>query len=93
MRGPLSTNDGESALGWALAHRGVLMRSQWDAADALRAGQLVPVLPDWHLPGADIFLVFQTRHNLASKTRVLVDFLLQRFGPQRRPVEAISGAW
>ena len=93
VRGPLSTNDGESALGWALEHRGILMRSQWDAADALRSGQLTPVLPDWQLPGADIFLVFQTRHNLASKTRVLVDFLLQRFGAQRQPGNADVGAW
>ncbi|MDB5893207.1 MAG: LysR family transcriptional regulator [Rhodoferax sp.] len=85
VRGALSSNDGESALGWALDGHGILMRSQWDAAELLRAGTLVPVLADWHLPGGDIYLVFQTRHHLSLKTRALVDFLLDAFAAHREP--------
>lgn len=84
VRGPLSTNDGETALGWALAGHGILMRSLWDAGAHVRAGALKVVLPDWSLPSADIYAVFPTRSHLSAKTRALVDFLGEWF--EERPV-------
>ncbi|WP_066332777.1 LysR substrate-binding domain-containing protein [Azohydromonas lata] len=84
VRGPLSTNDGETALGWALAGHGILMRSLWDAAAHVRAGALQVVLPEWSLPSADIYAVFPTRSHLSAKTRALVDFLVEWF--EERPV-------
>ncbi|MCZ2498097.1 LysR family transcriptional regulator [Xylophilus sp. Kf1] len=83
VRGPLSTNDGESATGWALAGHGILMRSQWEVAAQVAAGALVPVLPDWHLPAADVYAVFRTGRHLSPKTRVLVDHLLGWFAARR----------
>ena len=93
VRGALSSNDGESALAWALDGHGILMRSQWDAAELLRAGTLVPVLADWRPPDSDIYLVFQTKHNISAKTRALVDFLLAAFAPHRLPSEGAFGTW
>jgi LysR family transcriptional regulator, transcriptional activator for dmlA len=93
VRGPLSTNDGASALAWALEGRGIVMRSQWDAAEALRQGRLLPVLPEWSLPPADIWLVFPTRHHLAAKTRALVEFLVDVMAQRRSPGDAICGPW
>ncbi|TWG89314.1 DNA-binding transcriptional LysR family regulator [Cupriavidus gilardii J11] len=84
VRGRLSTNDGESALGWAREGHGILVRSEWDVAPLLRSGELRVVLPDWELPNADIYLVFPTRSHLSAKTRALVDFLLDRFARHRR---------
>ena len=83
VRGQMSTNDGECALTWALAGHGVIIRSEWDAAPYIRSGRLRMLLPDWELPNADIFVVFPTRSHLSAKTRVLVDFLLQRFATYR----------
>lgn len=83
VRGPLSSNDGETALAWALDGHGILMRSQWEVAAPLREGRLLPVLADWALPPADIYLVFPTRSHLSAKTRALVDFLLERFAARR----------
>lgn len=93
VRGPLSANDGESALGWALDGHGILMRSEWDAAPLVRTGRLRPVLADWSLPGADIHAVFPTRSHLSAKTRALVDFLVEWFQPQRAAAEAGEAAW
>lgn len=93
VRGPLSTNDGESALTWALDGHGILMRSHWDVADLMRTGKLVAVLPEWYLPSADVFLVFQTKHNLSAKTRALVDFLLETFANFRVKGDAALGPW
>lgn len=84
VRGPLSCNDGETALAWALDGHGVLMRSEWELAPLLREGRLRPVLADWALPPADIYVVFPTRSHLSAKTRALVDHLLAAFEPQRR---------
>lgn len=90
VRGPLAANDGECVLHWALDGHGVLMRSLWEAAPMLRAGRLVPVLPDWNLPPADIYAVFPTRSHLSAKTRSLVDFLGQVFEAHRGDAD---GGW
>lgn len=79
VRGPLSSNDGDCALSWALDGHGILMRSLWDAAPYLRSGRLRPVLVDWSLPPADIYLVFPTKANMSAKTRIFVDFMLRHF--------------
>lgn len=89
VRGALSSNDGETALTWALDGHGILMRSEWEIAPLLREGRLVPVLPDWQLPPADVYIVFPTRSHLSAKTRALVDYLLGVFEAQR----AEAGAW
>jgi DNA-binding transcriptional LysR family regulator len=81
VRGTLSTNDGETAVAWALEGCGIIMRSQWDAAPYLRSGRLVPVLAEWSLPGADIFAVYPERLNLSAKVSAFVDFLASRFAP------------
>ena len=89
VRGPLSSNDGEAALTWALDGHGILMRSEWEVAPLLREGRLLPVLPDWALPPADVYVVFPTRSHLSAKTRALVDFLMEVFEPHRQD----GGAW
>ena len=89
VRGPLSSNDGETALEWALDGHGILMRSEWEIAAPLREGRLQPVLADWSLPPADVYVVFPTRSHLSAKTRALVDFLMVYFENRR----AAGGAW
>lgn len=90
VRGPLASNDGECVLGWALDGHGILMRSLWEAAPMLRSGRLKPVLPEWQLPPADVYAVFPTRNHLSTKTRVLVDTLLEAFEAHRQDPD---GGW
>ncbi|GGC63113.1 LysR family transcriptional regulator [Undibacterium terreum] len=79
VRGSLSTNDGETALLWALAGFGILTRSEWDARAHLQAGDLKLVLEDWTLPDADIFAVYPERMNLSAKVSAFIDFLTDWF--------------
>lgn len=79
VRSALSSNDGYSALQWALAGHGIVMRSEWETAAHLRAGELREVLPDWATPPADIYALYPERLNLPAKTIAFVDFLSQRF--------------
>ncbi|VCU70020.1 HTH-type transcriptional regulator DmlR [Pigmentiphaga humi] len=79
VRGPLSANDGESALLWALEGHGIIMRSEWEVSAYLRSGRLVAVLEEWETPSADIFALYPERQNLSAKTTAFVDYLAQRF--------------
>jgi len=81
------------ALGWPLDGRAFLLRSPWDAAPCLRSGRLRPVLPDWSLPPADIYLVLPTRQHLSTKIRALVDDLMEGFRPRREDARGDYGSW
>jgi len=93
VRSRLSTNDGSTAIAWALEGRGVLLRSQWDIAEHVKAGLLIPVLPDWSLPSADIYAVFQTTNRMPAKVRAIVDFLVSAFEYRRRKYPDLLGGW
>jgi DNA-binding transcriptional LysR family regulator len=93
VRSNLSTNDGTSALGWALDAQGILVRSQWEIGKSLKQKKLIPVLTDWHLPSADVYLVFQSSKQMPAKLRVLVDFLLDEFKSHRSKTKEIYGTW
>jgi DNA-binding transcriptional LysR family regulator len=79
VSGALSSNDGESALQWALGGHGVLMRSEWDVIGHLRSNRLQVVLPEWSLPDADIFAVYPERMHLSAKVSAFIDFLDEWF--------------
>lgn len=78
-QGNLSTNDGETAVAWALDGHGILMRAEWDIERYLRSGRLVQVLPQWHTPDADIYVVYPQRHQMAMRVRAFVDYGTEAF--------------
>lgn len=90
VQGPLTSNDGESVIKWALEGRGIVVRSIWDAAQYIKSGHLKIIISDWALPGADIYAVFPTRNNLSAKTRAFVDFLLEEFTSLR---DTVNEGW
>ncbi|OZI33965.1 LysR family transcriptional regulator [Bordetella genomosp. 10] len=79
VRGNLTTNDGEIAVSWALDGHGIVMRAEWDIQRYLASGRLVPVLPNYATPEADIYAVYHPRHQMVSRVRSFVDFLGERF--------------
>lgn len=74
VRAPMTTNDGEIAVRWALDGHGILMRAEWDIDRYLRSGRLVQVLPQYETPDAAIYAVYPQRHNLAVRVRAFVEF-------------------
>jgi LysR family transcriptional activator of dmlA len=79
VTGPLSTNHGEVAVQWALAARGIVLRSMWDVRALLESGALVQVLPGVTQP-ANVWAVYPARLASSAKVRVCVDFLADEFG-------------
>lgn len=66
VSGPMSTNDDETALLWALDGHGILQRSLWDVAPLLAS--------------ADIYLLHATQSELSARIRALSEFLPAWFG-------------
>lgn len=93
VRGPVSSNDGQSALEWVLDGHGIVMRSEWETAALLRAGRLRQVLTDWATPPADIHVLYPERLNLPAKTLAFVDFLAQRFARHLRAPGSQAAVW
>ncbi|MEN7530184.1 LysR family transcriptional regulator [Cupriavidus sp. DL-D2] len=79
VRGNLTTNDGEIAVNWALEGHGIVLRAEWDVDRYLRSGRLVQVLPQYATPEANIYAVYQQRHQLSSRIRLFVEYLGEKF--------------
>lgn len=78
VSGPLSSNNGEIVLQWALDGRGVLLRSLWDVKTLLEQGRLVQVLDDYS-QSANVWAVYPTRLAHSGKLRACVEFLQAHF--------------
>jgi LysR family transcriptional activator of dmlA len=78
VSGPLSSNNGEIVLQWALDGRGVLLRSLWDVKPLLEQGRLVQVLPEY-TQSANVWAVYPTRLAYSGKLRACVEFLQEHF--------------
>ncbi|MEE3626167.1 LysR family transcriptional regulator [Nitrospirillum sp. BR 11752] len=75
----LVTNNGDTARAAALAGQGIIWQPTFLIGDDLRAGRLVPVLPNHRIPDIDILAVYPSRRHVSAKVRALVDFLADAF--------------
>jgi DNA-binding transcriptional LysR family regulator len=64
----LASTEGGVVCEWALAGMGVVVRSEWDVAAHLRDGRLVPLLPQWRLPDADVMALLPSREARSART-------------------------
>jgi LysR family transcriptional activator of dmlA len=79
VAGALSSNSGELVRDWCLAGRGIMLRSLWDIAPALAAGELVRVLPGYAMADADIHWLAPHTPSTPRRIRLLVDHLAESF--------------
>ena len=47
------------------------------AREPIARGQLVPVLPDWHIEPVPLYIVYPSNRHLSNKVRVFVDWLVK----------------
>lgn len=68
----------------ALAQReiGITLLPETLCSDAVRAGKLEVVLPDWRLPQGIAHAVFASRRGMLPAVRVFLDFLAEKLPPQ-----------
>ncbi|GAA0765420.1 LysR family transcriptional regulator [Ideonella azotifigens] len=84
VRGPLSSNNGEMVVQWAVDGRGIALRSLWDVGPLITEGKLVQVLPD-HSQAADVWAVYPSRLDTSAKVRVCVEFLQAHLACRLQP--------
>lgn len=83
--GRLRANDSEALLDAALAGLGLALLPTWLVGEAVRAGRLRVLLPEWEAllaPGPEraIWGVYPPKTMVPPKVRAFLDFIVQRFG-------------
>ena len=80
VNGPVCADNGDILKSAAIAGLGVTLLPTFIVGDALKTGQLKPVLTDYCPPEIAIYAVFPSRRYLSAKVRAFVDFLAKAFG-------------
>ena len=64
----------------AVAGHGIVSSPTFISWKAIATGDLVPVLSDYKLPQLNAYAVYPQIRYLSQRTRILIDFLVERFG-------------
>ncbi|MDB0539609.1 LysR family transcriptional regulator [Ralstonia solanacearum] len=81
VSGALSSNDGTVISDWAADGLGVMVRSEWDAAPLLAAGNLVRLLPGWALKPAPVMALVPTRKGISPRQRLFLEAARRALDP------------
>jgi DNA-binding transcriptional LysR family regulator len=83
VQGSYSSDNWEVLREWAVAGLGIALKSTWDVHQQLQDGSLVALLPGYTFHSdVAIYAVYPHRRFLPAKTRVFIEFLAERFGPE-----------
>ena len=80
--GDFRTNFGEALVEAAVAGRGIVVEPSFTVGPYIRSGALVQLLPDCAPRELGIFAVYPPSRLLPQKVRVLIDHLIEAFGPE-----------
>ena len=75
-------NNGDFLLQMACAGHGLVMMPTFIAWKALASDDLLVVLPDCSLPSLNAHFIYPRNRYLLRRVRLLIDFMVQRFGDQ-----------
>jgi len=73
-------NNGDFLKDMAISGHGIVMSPTFITWKAISMGELVPILSDYDLPQLNAYAVYPQTRYLSHRTRVLIDFLVERFG-------------
>ena len=82
VKGSLRVNNGDVIAQAAAAGLGICLSPTFLAWQLLKRGELVRVLPEWEVPDIAVNAVYPAGRAIPAKTRSLIDFLVERFGPE-----------
>lgn len=91
--GNVIANNAETVLQLTIAGVGITRLTDVIVGDAIRRGELVPILTDWHhVEPVPLYATYPSGRNLSPKIRAMVEFLVDQFGsaPWRRVAERAS---
>jgi DNA-binding transcriptional LysR family regulator len=77
--GRLHADSGEALMAWAIAGLGIAVLPTFIIAEAVRGGRLEPLLTDFPMPEAGMYLLRPPGAQVPGKVRILIDALVERF--------------
>ncbi len=80
VSGVLCSNNAELLVDSAIKGAGIALLPTFIAGAELQEGRLVSVLPDYKPPEISIYALYPPNRHLTLKIRLLIDFLVDRFG-------------
>jgi DNA-binding transcriptional LysR family regulator len=78
IAGPFESDDGDVLTGWALDGRGIVLKPEFEVAEHVREGRLVPVAVATPPLPTHLSLLSQQRSAKDSKVRLFTDFMVAR---------------
>lgn len=72
------SNDTDIVRRWAVAGKGIAHRSQIDIHDDIRNGNLVPILPEYHSPPAQLYLLCPSRKQVTPAVIAFREMLREK---------------
>lgn len=81
VKGRIEANNGDALLEAASAGLGIARAPTFIAAEAVRQGKLLVLLPGYAMPELGIYAVFPGNRYVPHRVRALVDHLALRIGP------------
>jgi DNA-binding transcriptional LysR family regulator len=82
VAGVFETDEMDAVRAAVVAGLGISPLPTYMVADALREGQLIPMLRNYRIvPESAVYLVYLPNRTLPSRVRAVIDFLAERFGP------------
>lgn len=86
LRGRVRVTAGEGVRAAVMAGLGLTVGSEWLFSKELQEGALKAVLPEWTLPGLDLWAAFPSGRRASVKARAFADFIEAELRPllQRR---------
>ncbi len=91
MHGRIVANNGEAMRDMAIAGLGLVLLPMFIASEPLRAGTLIPVLPDAKPLPYTIYAVYPPTRHVSAKVRAFVDHIVRQIGSQ--PIWQINEAF
>jgi DNA-binding transcriptional LysR family regulator len=79
ISGRILANSGDALLTFALKDTGIVLAPDYLVADALSAGRLTRLLPEYKTPSTPVYAVYPHSNFLSAKTKTFIDFLAARF--------------
>jgi DNA-binding transcriptional LysR family regulator len=79
ISGRVLANSGDALLKFALKGTGIVLAPDYLVADALSAGRLIRLLPEYKTPSTPVYAVYPHSNFLSAKTKTFIDFLAARF--------------
>lgn len=76
------TNDGGLVRAWTLAGRGIARKTIWDAAEDVRRGRLLILLPDYVAKEPGVYAIRHATQYMVPRVRALLDFLVEQFAQE-----------